>query len=293
MQVTSNVAQLLAWPFGKLFEKILPRGKLNPGPFNHKEHMLITIMATVAFNTPYTNSIIFTQALPMFFNQPYARGFGYQIINTLGSNFVGYGLAGLCRRFIVFPSFCVWPASLTALAINKAFHSDTGGSVPGPFRRVYTWSRMKLFMLAFVTMFIYFWFPGFIFGALSVWNWMSWIAPKNMAFNAIVGINNGLGLNPIPTFDWNHLTALGWQPLVIPHFSILNQFIGTMIGFFMIIGFWWTNAWNTGYLPINNNHIFDNTGERYNVSKVLDDRAMLSESKYQEYSEPHMTGESG
>lgn len=89
VQVTSNVAQLLAWPFGKLFEKVLPRGKLNPGPFNHKEHMLITIMATVAFNTPYTNSIIFTQALPMFFNQPYARGFGYQIINTLGSNFVG------------------------------------------------------------------------------------------------------------------------------------------------------------------------------------------------------------
>lgn len=56
----------------------------------------------------------------------------------------------------------------------------------------------------------------------------------------------------------------------------------------MICGFWWTNAWNTGYLPINNNHIFDNTGARYNVSKILDDRAILSESKYQEYSEPHM-----
>lgn len=124
----------------------------------------------------------------------------------------------------------MWPASLTALAINKAFHSDTGGSVPGPFRRVYTASRMKLFMLAFISMFVYFWFPGFIFGALSTWNWMSWIAPNNMAYNAIVGINNGLGLNPVPTFDWNHLTALGWQPLVIPHFSILNQFIGTMIG---------------------------------------------------------------
>jgi len=115
--------------------------------------MLITIMATVAFNTPYTGYIVFVQALPQFFNQPYAKKFGYQILNSLGSNFVGYGLAGLCRRFIVYPSFCVWPSSLTALAINKAFHQDDKTPVKGPFNRVYAWSRMKFFLVAFVAMF--------------------------------------------------------------------------------------------------------------------------------------------
>jgi hypothetical protein len=89
---------------------------LNPGRFNKKEHMLITIMATVAFNTPYTGYTVLTQALPMYFNQPYAYNFGFQILSTLGTNFVGYGLAGLCRRFLVFPSFCVWPTSLVTVA---------------------------------------------------------------------------------------------------------------------------------------------------------------------------------
>jgi hypothetical protein len=87
--------------FGKSFT-------LNPGPFNRKEHMLITVMCTIAFSLPYTGYIVFVQALPQYFNQPYARQYGYQITNTLGSQFIGYGLAGLCRRYLVYPSFCIW-----------------------------------------------------------------------------------------------------------------------------------------------------------------------------------------
>lgn len=52
--------------------------------------------------------LIAVQALPIFFNQPYAKQFGYQITNTIASQFVGYGLAGVCRKFLVYPSFCIW-----------------------------------------------------------------------------------------------------------------------------------------------------------------------------------------
>jgi hypothetical protein len=34
---------------------------------------------------------------------------------------------------------------------------------------------------------------------------MSWIAPNNQVYNNVVGSVNGLGYNPIPTFDWNVL----------------------------------------------------------------------------------------
>ena len=72
--ILANVAQLLAYPCGTGLAKILPDKRfkffgtemsLNPGPFNKKEHMLITIMATVGFHTPYTNNIIISQFLPM------------------------------------------------------------------------------------------------------------------------------------------------------------------------------------------------------------------------------------
>lgn len=55
-----------------------------------------------------------------------------------------------------------------------------------------------------------------------------------------------------------------------------------------IIIFWWTNAFNTSYLPINSNRTFDNTGKKYKVAKVLDDRGQLDFAKYNQYSEPWM-----
>jgi hypothetical protein len=127
IRVMANVAQLLAYPLGKACDTWLPdwgftlfgiRHSLNPGPFTRKEHMLVTIMANVAYNTPYTNYIIWVQYLPQYFNQPYAAHFAYQILIALSTNFIGYGLAGLCRRFLVYPSYCVWPASLVTIALN-------------------------------------------------------------------------------------------------------------------------------------------------------------------------------
>lgn len=52
---------------------------------------------------------------------------------------------------------------------------------------------------------------------------------------------------------------------------------------------WLTLIGNTGYLPINDNHIFDNTGSRFNVSRVIDDRGILDVAKYQTYSQPYLS----
>ena len=111
INIDSNVAQLLAFPIGKAWERWMPnyeftvfgnRIGLNPGPFNKKEHMLIAIMANTAKSLPYTQYIVWTQVLPQYFNQQYARSFGYQILIALSTNFIGYGIAGLTRRFIVY-----------------------------------------------------------------------------------------------------------------------------------------------------------------------------------------------
>jgi len=61
----------------------------NPGPFNKKEHMLIAIMANTAKSLPYTQYIVWTQVLPQYFNQQYARSFAYQILIGLSTNFIG------------------------------------------------------------------------------------------------------------------------------------------------------------------------------------------------------------
>ncbi|KAL1408598.1 hypothetical protein Q8F55_005411 [Vanrija albida] len=293
--ISVSTAQLVAYPLGRLFEKVLPdwgftafgkRHSLNPGRFNLKEHMLITIMANASFGGTYAMQIIFTQSMPFYFDQPFARKFGYQILNTLGANFSGYGMAGLIRRFVVFPSFAIWPQILPTLALNKAFHADDTDTVPGPFGRTYNWSRLKVFLVLFVAMFVWFWIPDFIFQALSTFNWMAWIAPDNAAYTAIVATNfgNGLGLNPWPTFDWNWLSIGPDTPL----FAAANLMLGMFLGFFMIIAFWFSNAYNTAYFPINTNRVYDNRGKTYNVSRILTPEKLFDYDKYQQYSQPYM-----
>lgn len=65
---------------------------------------------------------VFTQWLDIYFGQPYAKSFLYQILLALSTNLMGYGLAGLTRRFLVYPSFCIWPRSLVTIALNGALH---------------------------------------------------------------------------------------------------------------------------------------------------------------------------
>ncbi|PKS10371.1 hypothetical protein jhhlp_002122 [Lomentospora prolificans] len=297
--VIQTVPQLLAYPAGKLFEKALPDvgfslfgvyHSLNPGPFNKKEHMLITIMSNVAKSTPYTNYIVWIQVLPQYFNQPWAISFGYQVLIALSTNFIGYGLAGICRRFLVYPSYCVWPSSLVTIALNSAFHDSAGeaATVLGPFKSVWRMSRLKYFTWAFGLMFVYFWFPNYLFAALSYFSWMAWIAPDNGNLGRITGAYTGLGLNPIPSFDWNIFTYF-LDPLMVPFFSTFNFFLGAFFSMFIIIAIYYTNTFNTGYLPINSNRTFDHFGKKYNVSSIIDPNGIFDSTKYEAYSPPFLS----
>ena len=170
------------------------RINLNPGHFNKKEHMLIAIMATTSKSLPYTNYIIWTQVLPNFFNQPYARNYGYMFLNAFSTNFIGYGLAGLTRKFLVYPSYCVWPRSLVTIALNTALHDERNMEVEGPFKKIWRISRYRFFMYTAGGIFVYFWFPNYLFTALTYFSWMTWIAPTNLNLNTLTGMQNGLGV---------------------------------------------------------------------------------------------------
>ncbi|KAK4187025.1 hypothetical protein QBC35DRAFT_553123 [Podospora australis] len=291
--LSGSIPQLLAYPAGKFLERTLPdwgftlfgvRHSLNPGPFNKKEHMLITIMSSVGSSAPYTNYIVWIQVLPRYFNQPWANDIAYQLLIALSTNFIGYGMAGLCRRFLVYPSYCVWPGSLVTIALNTAFHEGTGASsCQGPFNTIWKMSRMKYFVFALSAMAVYFWFPNYIFSALSIFSWITWIAPNNTILTNISGFNTGLGLNPWPTFDWNIVTFT-LDPLMVPFFSTFNYFMGGLVSGAVIAAFYYTNAFHTGHIPILSNKPFDHFGNFYNVTSIVDDRGIFDEKKYKAYS---------
>ena len=197
---------------------------------------------------------------------------------SLSFQLIGYGLAGLSRRFLVYPSSAVWPNNLATIALNNSFHTNENHVANG-----WKVSQFHFFLYAFGGMFVYFWFPNYIAVFLSAFSWISWIAPDNIKLAAITGSQSGLGLNPLPTLDWNVVQTTGY-PLISPFFSTLNNFMGMFLTFPIIVAIWFTNTWYTAYMPINVNRPYDRFGARYNVSSIVDENGLFDKAAYEAYS---------
>lgn len=305
--------QIVLAPIGRAWATSLPnwgfnfrgtRYSLNPGPWTYKEQMLTTLMISVSAGAPYSAYVITTQQNEYFYGFKWAS-FGYQILLTLTSSFMGFGIAGLMRTVLVYPSRAMWFSVLPYLALNRALvkpeakaRLDGGGNAANQSKRnrflffwrsaesINGWTMTRNSWFFFVTLlaFIWYWVPDFLFAGLSYFNWMTWISPKNVVLAAITGSVGGLALNPISTFDTTIITFSGQ---VTPFFASTNAIIGQAIGFIAIVIVWWRNVRWTAYLPINSNALFDNTGASYNITRVLNEDNLIDEAAYRAYSPPY------
>jgi hypothetical protein len=100
------VAQIIAWPLGHGWAKVMPtrqyntfglRWSLNPGPFNIKEHSIIVVMASVSFSAAYATDILLAQIA--FYKQDF--GILFQLMLVISTQSIGYGIAGMMRKFLV------------------------------------------------------------------------------------------------------------------------------------------------------------------------------------------------
>ncbi|KAJ5613939.1 hypothetical protein N7528_007593 [Penicillium herquei] len=284
--LTSAVAQILLYPCGLFCALVLPdwgfnfrgqRVSLNPGPWTYKEQVLSTIIIDVGLTSAYVFWNIQTQTV--YYKDTWLTA-GYEILLLLSTQLMGLGFSGLLRRFVVYPKETIWPNILPTLALNRAL------LVPEKKDVIHGWSisRYKFFFLVFGAMFFYFWLPDYLFQALSYFGWMTWIAPNNFNLNMITGSINGLGFNPLSSFDWNVISVYSY-PLTYPFFSYSQQFFGSFLGGLIIIGLYWSNTSWTAYFPPNSSDIFDNTGATYNVTRVINAATgTLNEDAYKAYS---------
>lgn len=211
--ISGLVAQLVSLPCGKFMEWVLPTTRFNtfgyvwsfnPGPFNIKEHTLITVMANVVAGGAYATDVIATQR--MFFGQRW--GFGYEFMLCLSSQIIGFSFAGLARQVLVWPAAMIYPGALVNSALFNTLHRNYGKKERNHM------SRERFFLYAMACSFVWYFLPGYLFTALSVFNWVCWIAPNNIVVNQLFGYSTGLGMGFL-TFDWSMISYIG-SPLVVP-----------------------------------------------------------------------------
>lgn len=288
INLTSAIVQVFLYPCGICLHWILPKYKfkiwkytidLNPGPWTQKEQMLTTLFYSVSGSAVYVNSNIEDQKIKVFYNDQWLN-MGYDICLMLSTNFIGFGLAGIIRKFAVYPVQSVWPSVFPTLAVNKALMQGEKKE------NIYGWkiSRYNFFFIVCIASFFYFWIPDYLFTAMSTFNWLSWIKPDNLNLANITGSVLGLGINPIPTFDWNVLNFC--SPLALPFFNQVNTYVGGVLGFFCIVAVWYSNFKWTKYLPINANSLYTNTGESYSVTEILSSDGLFKQELYDSYGPP-------
>ncbi|KAI8605408.1 OPT family small oligopeptide transporter [Dissophora ornata] len=270
MTISTLVIQLLSYPFGKFMAKILPAGRLNPGPFNIKEHVLVALTANCAGGTAYAVDIIVIQKV--FYHQDF--GFGANFLLILCTQMLGYGMAGVLRRYLVYPAAMIWPANLVQVALFNTLHQDED-LAPGQ------WTRFRFFLVATFAMFLYQWIPGFLFPVVSSIAWICWIKPDNLVLSQLTGAG-GLGFGAI-SLDWNNIVAFLGSPLIVPWWAQVNIALGFFLMAWVLVPIaYYTNLWEAKKFPILTSGLFRDNGMKYVTTQILTDN-VLDEAKYEAY----------
>ncbi|SPQ24505.1 dcfd6b46-241f-4263-850f-23a5e10ead82 [Thermothielavioides terrestris] len=282
------VAQLLVYPIGKAWERLprwrVPLGRfsfdINPGPFTVKEHALIVICVSISATTPggaYAAGSLVAITSPVFWNRDFGAGFSFLYLLT--TQMIGFGLAGLCRRWLVYPAALIWPSSLSSTVLFRTLHEPQDHSPANGW----TLTRYRFFAYFTIFAFVLFWFPDYIWTSLGTFAFITWIVPHNQKVNALFGMNSGLGLLPI-SIDWTQINYAGF-PLMTPFYITCNAFAVVVLFYFILAPIlYYTNAWQSAYLPLLSSNTFDNTGKVYNISRVVDSNLRFDLAKYQAYS---------
>jgi OPT family small oligopeptide transporter len=280
--VSTFVSAMTAWPLGRLWDRVVPNVKifgvpLNPSPFNIKEHALITIMANVSFGSgaAYLTDVIIT--MEHFYRRN--LGWGFQVVAIIASQAIGYSIAGLVRRVLIYPASMIWPSNLVTATFLTNIHLKVNHIANG-----WRISRLRFFLTVVVLHVIWTWMPLFFAPCLSYFSFASWVAPNNIIVNQLFGNQQGLGMLPI-TFDWNQIAGYIGSPLVPPFFAIGNILASVVLVFWIAVPIiQYTNVWYGHYLPMSSIDTFDRFQQPYNVSRILTPNYVFDVEAYSNYS---------
>ncbi|KAF9115742.1 hypothetical protein BGW39_002969, partial [Mortierella sp. 14UC] len=243
----------------------------NPGPFNIKEHALIGITVSTAANSAYAIDIL--SATDLYLNNR---------INSLGSlllilttQSVGYGMAGVLRKYLVYPSEMVWWNNLVQVVFYNAIHNTNEFKAR---RMIRGWSYMKLFWVVCGCIFLYEFIPQYLAPLLVFFDWVCIISPFNRDVWAIFSSISGGGVFSL-SFDWN---SIGGATMYYPLTSQLCNFAGMILNYWIILPIMWlTNTLGTRTFgrPLTS-HLFHENGARFDINSVMNVDYSLDVAKY-------------
>ena len=129
---------------------------------------------------------------------------------------IGFGLAGILRRFLVKPAAMYWPGNLSQVALFVGFHEQVDAN---EMFSNYKLSRYKFFWLAALAVFVYSWIPQYFFTVLQSFSVICLLTSNKVAkFLSSTDLSEGPGVFSL-TADFYYA---GGQYLTSPFYASLH-----------------------------------------------------------------------
>ncbi|KAI3868609.1 hypothetical protein MKX03_013119 [Papaver bracteatum] len=291
LTISSILMQIGVLPLGKFMASTLPTreynvfGKgftLNPGPFNMKEHVIITIFANcgVSYGGGDAYSIGAITIMKGFYKQ--SLNFLCALLVVLSTQILGYGWAGMLRKYLVDPAEMWWPSNLAQVSLFRALHEKDSKSK--------SLTRMQFFFIFMAASFVYYALPGYLFPILTFFSWVCWVWPHSITAQQIGSGYHGLGVGAF-TLDWAGISAYHGSPLIAPWYSILNIAVGFVMFIYIIVPlcYWKFNTFDARKFPMFSNKLFTSTGHVYDTTKILTPQYDLNIAAYDNYGKLYLS----
>ncbi|RMZ73517.1 OPT oligopeptide transporter [Pyrenophora seminiperda CCB06] len=289
---------LMAYFLGKAWVKVLPRGDkfearwragggvgvaplyirimsfFNHGPWNIKEHSITAITATSASIAAPSSQVFAAQEI--FYSLPLSPV--TVMFSTISIGLFGYGICGIMRPICVWHVDSVYWSSLPTVKVLQGLHWES----------VKNSKPLRWFWIAFSCMFVYEFFPAYIFP------WLNSVSIPCLAAMHATGAkaatltnifggatnNEGLGLFTL-SFDWQYSS--------LPLKFQLHQAAGFVVCFIVMIAIYYGNAWGAKSLPFMSTRLLTQEGKSYPITKVFVN-GVLDKSALSTYGIPRLTG---
>ncbi|CAA2987949.1 oligopeptide transporter 3 [Olea europaea subsp. europaea] len=273
LTISAILMQIAVLPVGKFMATTLPTKQytvfgrwsfsLNPGPFNVKEHVIITVMANCGVSI--------------------GGGDAYSIgAITVMKAYYKQSLNFLLALLIVLTTQMWWPSNLAQVALFRALHEKE--------HKAKGLTRMQFFLVFMAASFAYYLFPGYLFPILTFFSWVCWAWPHSITAQQIGSGYHGLGVGAF-TLDWAGIGAYHGSPLVTPFSSILNVGVGFIMFIYIIVPlcYWKFDTFDARKFPIFSNQLFTSSGHKYDTTKILTPQYDLNIPAYEKYSKLYLS----
>ncbi|KAK7350968.1 hypothetical protein VNO77_10063 [Canavalia gladiata] len=288
LTVTSISAQIAVVPIGHFMARTLPtriffkdtpfQFSLNTGPFNIKEHVLITIFANSGAGTVYATHIL--SAVKLMYKRKLE--FLPAVLLMLTTQVLGFGWAGQFRNFLVEPGEMWWPSNMVQVSLFSALHEKDKRPKGGT-------TRTQFFLLVLISGLAYYVFPGYLFSMLTSFSWVCWLAPKSILIQQLGSGMEGLGIGSFG-IDWSTISSYLGSPLASPWFATANVAVGFfLVMYVMTPTAYWLNAYNAKTFPIFSSRLFMGNGSLYDISTIVDSNFHLDRNAYSKNGAVHLS----